>query len=85
MTTKLFLIEFSPKLEDGSRKIINETVLASCEAPGTAQLFKKLLIDAGTYKHLLDKTGDNSSIYSLTVEKRKAMTESIKDIMRFNC
>ena len=40
MTTKLFLIEFSPKLEDGSRKIINETVLASCEAPGTAQLFK---------------------------------------------
>lgn len=71
MNTRLFLIEFSPKKEDGSRSIVKEDVLCSCNAPGTAHLFKKLLIDAGTYNHLLSKTSDNDHIYKLTVEARK--------------
>lgn len=73
MNTRLFLIEFSPKKEDGSRSIVKEDVLCSCNAPGTAHLFKKLLIDAGTYNYLLSKAGDNDYIYKLTVEKRKPM------------
>ena len=71
MNTNIVLIEFSPKLEDGSRKIINETVLATCKAPGTANLIVSLLKNQESYKKLLERKGDNESIYGLTAEKRK--------------
>lgn len=71
MDTRIFLIEFSPKLEDGSRKILTENIIATCKAPGTANLIVELL--KPHYKSLLDRTGDNERIYALTAERRKPM------------
>lgn len=73
MDTRIFLIEFSPKLEDGSRKTINETVIAKCKEPGTANLICYLLENYSSYKELLSKSGDNERIYALTSERRKPM------------
>ena len=71
MNTNIFWIELSPKLEDGSRKTLNETVLATCKSEGTAHLIASLLRDQVSYKKKLSLNADNEYNYLLTVEKRK--------------
>ena len=71
MKTNIFLIELSPKLDDGSRKTLREHVIATCAVPGDANLIASLLREQVSYKKLLSKTGDNNYKYLLTVETRK--------------
>lgn len=42
-TYKVKIVEFSPQLEDGSRKTLGETVIASCKKRGDAEEIAQLL------------------------------------------
>ena len=62
---KVKLIKFSARLDDGSRKTIEENIICTCDSRGTAELIRnRIAID---YKVLTDVDGDNVPIYSLVV------------------
>ena len=73
MNTNIFLVELSPKLEDGSRKTLSEKVIATSKDYGTAQLIVHLLRNHSGYKDLISPKKDNERLYLLTAEKRKAV------------
>lgn len=71
MNTNIFLIELSPKLEDGSRKTLSEKVIATCKTYGDAQLILSLLRNNSGYKDLISPKKDYEHMYLLTAERRK--------------
>ena len=73
MDTRIFLIELSPVIEDGSRKTIKETVIATCKQRGDAELILSLLKKHPSYEMLLSKKQNNERMYLLTAEQRKPM------------
>lgn len=73
MDTRIFLVQFSPKLDDGSRKTVKESVIATCKNRGDAVLILSLLKKHPSYEMLLSPKQDNETSYSLTAEQRKPM------------
>lgn len=73
MDTRIFLIELSPKLDNGSRKTVKETVIATCKERGSAELILSLLKEQPSFKKLISDKKDNETKYLLTAEQRKPM------------
>lgn len=71
MKSRIFLIEFSPELDDGSRKKLHEHVIATCSTHGEAALITSLLREQVSYKKLLSISGKNDHVYKLTAEARQ--------------
>ena len=71
MDTRIFLIELSPKLDDGSRKTLKETVICTCKERGNAELILSLLKEQSSFKKLISPKKDNETMYLLNAEQRK--------------
>ena len=68
--SKVIWVTLSPKLNDGSRKIIDVKEICSCESHGTAQLIMYSLRRDSIYGRTENKqtAKDNESIYFLSVQ-----------------
>lgn len=66
-TYKIILVEHSAKLENGSRKLLSEKIIASCPYIGNAMQICDFLKKEVYTLDLFPVTGDNNRIYGLTV------------------
>ena len=73
MDTRIFLLQLSPVTDDGSRKTVKETVIATCKSYGDAELIVSLLRNHSSYKTLLSPKQDNETMFILNAEQRKPM------------
>lgn len=65
--TCIYLLEYSAVRDDGTRKLLNKDLVASCPLVGTANLIAKYLRE-NVYKYLLAYDGETSHIFKIVVE-----------------
>lgn len=63
---KVVLVEHSEVLENGSRKLLSEKVLCTCDEKGTAELIKVLL--GPPYEVLTGTDKPNEHLYHLAIK-----------------
>lgn len=65
---KVMLVELSPKMEDGSRRTVQEKEICSCKEHGTAELILYKIKD--NYSMLCkENTSDTESKWFLTIRQ----------------